>query len=134
MPCNAIATARAQVAQESLRKLLTDELVSVVVFDYLRLKYKDLILREDATWSGVAFIMGGTYRIHILNGAVRVNGGWSGEITTACAAIAIDLTSFLTKTAGLIFQQKTRQAVASRYAISEEQRSPNGALVLSVEL
>jgi hypothetical protein len=132
MPCNAIATARAQVSQGNLAKLLTDELISVVVFDYLRLKYPKRIVREKQEWSGVVFLMG-DYRVHIASGVVSVTAGWSGD-PMMCTDIANDLTAFLTKTAGLLFQKKTRQAIASRYQITDEQRAHNGALVLSVEL
>lgn len=132
MPCNAISTARAQVSQESLAKLLTDELVSVILYSYLKQKYPHLNPREDNAWSGVDFVMG-NYRIHIQNGAVTVNANWSGDGAT-CKTMASEITAFLTKTAGLLFQKKTRAAIASHYAISEEQRAPNGALVLSVEL
>jgi hypothetical protein len=132
MPCNAVATARAQVGQESLSKLLTDDVVRQVLADYLKRKYAHLNPREETAWSGVDFVVG-NYRIHIQNGAVTVSGNWSGDSAT-CKMLADEITGFLTKAAGLLFQQKTRLAVASRYTISEEQRAPNGALVLSVEL
>lgn len=133
MPCNAIATARAQVNQEGLSKLLTDDVVRQVLAEYLKRKYGYMNPRlRESSWSGVDFIMG-NYSIHIQNGAINVAAGWSGDQLT-CDALAADITSFLTKVAGLLFQQKTRQAVASRYAIGEEQSAPNGALVLSVEL
>lgn len=134
MPCNAIATARAQVTQETLRKLLTDKLVSNVVFEFLRRKYANILpLREEKAWSGVDFTMG-SYRIHIQNGAVIVTAGWSGGDSKTCKAIADAITGFLTKTAGIIFQSQVRHAVAMKYGIQDEQRASNGALVLSVEL
>ncbi len=136
MPCNAVATARAQVSQESLAKLLTDELISNVVYSYLKVKYPNLQPREESDLSGVDFIMVG-YRVHIQNGAVTVTGGWTGDRdadNAKCKLVANDITAFLAKTAGILFQRNARQAIASRYAIGEEQRAPNGALVLSVEL
>lgn len=132
MPCNAIATASAQVGQESMARLLTDDVVRQVLADYLKRKYAHLNPCEETAWSGVDFVMG-NYRIHIQDGAVTVSGNWTGDSAT-CKTLADEITAFLTKVAGVLFQQKTRQAVASRYAISEEQRAPNGALVLSVEL
>lgn len=137
MPCNAVATARAQVSQEKLAALLTDELVSNVLYNYLKQKYSHLNPREQDTWlsKGVAFVIG-NFRIYVECGRVSVSTllGRTAEEQVAVKHLADDVTAFLTKTAGLIFQQKTRLAVASRYAISEEQRAPNGALVLSVEL
>lgn len=133
MSCNAVATARAQVNQESLVKFLTDDVVRQVLADYLKRKYFNIIpQREEKAWSGVDFVVG-SYRVHIQDGAVTVKAYWSSESQT-CIAMAQEITAFLTKTAGLLFQKKTRQAIASRYAISEEQRAHNGALVLSVEL
>lgn len=134
MSCNAIATARAQVTREMLRKLLTDELVSNVVFEFLRRKYTGLNPREVNAWSGVAFVMG-EYRININDGAVTVTvSGRQAETRQPCAAIANEITTFLTKTAGLILQSQVRHAVAMKYGIQDEQRASNGALVLSVEL
>jgi hypothetical protein len=132
MPCNAIATARAQVGQESMAKLLTDDVVRQVLADYLKRKYAHLNPREETAWFGVDFVMG-NYRIHIQDGAITVSGNWSGDSAT-CKTVADEITAFLTKAAGLLFQQKTRQAIASRYTISDEQRAPNGSLVLNVEL
>ena len=134
MPCNAVATARAQVGQESMAKLLTDDVVRQVLADYLKRKYAHLNPRYEESMyrPGILFIVG-NYRACVQNGVVTVSANWSGDEAT-CKTLADEITAFLTKVAGALFQQKTRLAVASRYAIAEEQRAPNGALVLSVEL
>ena len=137
MPCNAIATARAQVTQDSLIKLLTDDVVRQVLAEYLKRKYAHLNPREQDTWlsQGVAFVFG-NFRIYVNQGHVSASTllGRTPEEQIAVNSLASEITAFLTKAAGVLFQQKTRLAVASRYTISEEQRAPNGALVLSVEL
>ncbi len=132
MPCSAIATARAQVTQENLARLLTDELVKQIARDYLQRKYSSLNPLDAYTRDGVGFIMDG-YRVYIKNGTVTVTVGRSGD-SAKCAAIANDMTEFLTKAAGLIFQRQIRHAVATQYGILDAQYAPNGALVLSVEL
>jgi len=45
-----------------------------------------------------------------------------------------EIKTLFEQVAGLIIQQKVRQAVAAQYQILEEQTAPNGALVLSIEL
>lgn len=134
MPCNAVATARAQVGQESLAKLLTDDVVRKVLGDYLKIKYPHLNPCQGNSWSGVLFLIE-PYTIHIQNGTVMVRAGSGGMGNqSTCNSIASEITAFLIRTAGILFQYQTRQVIASRYAISEERRAPNGALVLSVEL
>jgi len=44
-----------------------------------------------------------------------------------------EIKTLFEQVAGLIIQQKVRQAVAVQYQILEEQTAPNGALVLSIE-
>jgi hypothetical protein len=45
-----------------------------------------------------------------------------------------EIKTLFEQVAGLIIQQKVRQAVAAQYQILEEQTASNGALVLSIEL
>lgn len=137
MPCNAIATARAQISQENLSKLLTDDIVRRVLSDYLKRKYPHLNPREQDTWlsHGVSFVMG-NFRVYIEQGRVSVSTllGRTQEERVAVKKLADEITAFLTQAAGVLFQQKTRLAIISRYVISETQSTSNGALVLSVEL
>ena len=151
MPCSAIATARAQVSQESLARLLTDELVATLVLDFLERKFPQLNPEIIEAWlrhssiraPGVTFRLG-NYLINVREGKVTVNTV-SGRTAQACPErrrrdqqmvdlLTREVTAFLTQAAGALFQQQARAAIATRYSIAEEQRAPNGALVLTVNL
>jgi len=143
MPCNAIATARAQVGQESLARLLTDELVATLLLDFLKRKFPQLNpeiieawLRHSSTRApGVTFRLG-NYLINVREGKVTVNtvSGRTAQDQQIVDLLAREVTAFLTQAAGALFQQQVHRAVAARYGIAEEQRAPNGALVLTGNL
>lgn len=132
MPCNAVATARAQVSQEALAALLTDDVVKSFLLDYLKRRYPSLNPREVEAWSGVHFVMS-NYQIHIDSGRVIVSGLRNDDEIT-CKTLTDDITTFLTRVAGMLFQAQVQKAVKSRYAVSESSFAPNGALVLTVNL
>jgi len=151
MPCSAIATARAQVSQASLARLLTDDLVATLALNFLERKFPQLNPEIIEAWlrhssiraPGVTFCLG-NYLINVREGKVTVNTV-SGRTAQACPELrrrdqqmvdllAREVTAFLTQAAGLLFQQQARAAIATRYSIIEEQRAPNGALVLTVNL
>jgi len=143
MPCSAIATARAQVGQESLARLLTDELVATLVLDFLERKFPQLNPEIIEAWlrhssiraPGVTFRLG-NYLINVREGKVTVNtvSGRTAQGQQMVDLLAREVTAFLTQAAGALFQQQARAAIATRYSIAEEQRAPNGALVLTVNL
>jgi phenylpyruvate tautomerase PptA (4-oxalocrotonate tautomerase family) len=132
MPCNAIATARAQVSQENLAALLTDDVVRTFLTDYLKRRYPSLSQHEEKAWAGVLFVVG-NYRVHVNEGRVTVTATWRGDEAT-CKTLASEITAVLTRAAGAIFQAKMTKAIRARYTVSESSFAQNGALVLSVEL
>jgi len=82
-------------------------------------------------------------RLH-RNGQVELRDGW--DLSRKHIARRVELVetnpnqfleqvgAVLNQVAGLLFQQQARAAIATRYSIIEEQRAPNGALVLTVNL
>ena len=142
MPCNAVATATATVAQEHLAKLLTDEIVSQVVVDYLQKTYPDEAARLQDLYAshsrraaqGVSIVMK-NFLVNIRQGRVSVTG--SRRYSTDQAevdALASELQNLLMSAAGILFQNQVMQAVAAQYTVTEQQYAPNGALVLTVNL
>ena len=142
MPCNAVATATAAVAQEQLAALLTDEVVAQVVMDYLQKARPDeaatlqeLYARHSSRRAqGVSIVMQ-NFLVNIKAGRVLVNGSRGyGADQAEVDALASELQNLLTAAAGILFQNQVMQAVAAQYTITEQQVAPNGALVLSVSL
>jgi len=121
MPCNAVATATATVAQEHLAKLLTDEIVSQVVVDYLQKTYPDeAACLQDLYAShsrraaqGVSIVMS-NFLVNIREGRVIVNGSRGyGADQDEVDALATELQNLLTSAAGILFQNQVMQAVAA---------------------
>ena len=142
MPCNAVATATATVAQEHLAKLLTDEVVSQVVVEYLQKTYTNEAARLEDLYAshsrraapGVSIVMK-NFLVNIRQGRVSVTGSRRyGTDQAEVDALASELQNLLTSAADILFQNQVMQAVAAQYAVTEHQYAPNGALVLTVNL
>ena len=142
MPCNAVATATAIVAQEHLAKLLTDEVVSQVVVEYLQKTYPNEAARLQDLYAshsrraaqGVSIVMK-NFLVNIREGRVSVTGSRRyGADQDEVDALASELQNLLTSAAGILFQNRVMQAVAAQYTVTEQQYAPNGALVLTVNL
>jgi hypothetical protein len=142
MPCNAVATATAAVAQEHLAKLLTDEVVSRVVVEYLQKTYPNEAARLQDLYAshsrraapGVSIVMK-NFLVNIREGRVSVTGSRRyGTDQAEVDALASELQNLLTSAADILFQNQIMQAVAAQYTVTEQQYAPNGALVLTVNL
>ena len=74
-------------------------------------------------------------RLH-RNGQVELRDGWdlSRKHIANPDQFLDQVGAVLNQVASLLFQQQARAAIATRYSIAEEQRAPNGALVLTVNL
>jgi len=74
-------------------------------------------------------------RLH-RNGQMELRDGWdlSRKHVANPNQFLDQVGAVLNQVAGLLFQQQARAAIATRYSIIEEQRAPNGALVLTVNL
>jgi len=130
MPCNAIATVRARVAQDEIAKLLTPEVVGPVVKAYLEAAYPHLELKVGVYGQSSWFQLG-DYQINIEGGSVNVSSLYGDQ---GVGEIATGLLTLLTTAGGQLFQMQLRARLASRYAVTEEQRAPNGGVVLTLEV
>jgi transketolase len=141
MPCNAVATATATVAQEQLARLLTDEVVSQVVMDYLQKTYPNEATRLQDLYaahlgvkvSGVSIVMK-NFLVSIKKGRVTVNSARRSVSQDRVNALTDELQTLLTGMADILFQNQVMRAVAAQYAVTEQQYAPNGALVITVSL
>jgi transketolase len=141
MPCNAVATATATIAQEHLARLLTDEVVSRVVVDYLQKTYPNEATRLQDLYaghlgikvSGVSVVMK-NFLVNIKEGRVTLNGARRSVSQDWVNALTEELQTLLTGMADILFQNQVVQAVAAQYAVTEQQYAPNGALVITVNL
>ncbi|HIP97507.1 MAG TPA: hypothetical protein EYH32_09885 [Anaerolineae bacterium] len=74
-------------------------------------------------------------RLH-KNGQIELRDGWdlSRKHIANPNQFLDQVGAVFNQVTGLLFQQQVRATIAARYAIAEEQRAPNGALVLTVDL
>ena len=142
MPCNAVATATATVAQEHLARLLTDEVVSQVVMDYLQktrpqenAELQTLYHAHSSRKAAGVSIATANFLVNIREGRVTVNGSRRrGAGQDLVDTLAEELKQLLTGAVDILFENHVMQAVAAQYAVTEQQYAPNGALVITVNL
>jgi len=146
MPCNAVAVAVGRISTELAQELETlgTEAVEKALLAFLRRNFADLgtpQLYEAHTgtpFRGIGIVLG-DYQIAIApDGQVVVNTRAfvrpSARNQQVVGQIKDAVTDFITGLAGLAFQKRVSQAIRQAYRVSREQRAPNGALVLQVEL
>jgi len=70
------------------------------------------------------------------NGEISLRDGWdlSRKHVTNPDQFLTQVGAVLNQVTGILFQNQVRATIAARYGIAEEQRAPNGALVLTVDL
>jgi len=136
MPCNAVATVRAQVAQETLLAELTPALTQELVQAYLRRAYPRLSCRAlPAPADGCAFQVG-PLTLTLAGGRITASGATYGVETAEemLRDLPTAVADLLTRAGGLLLQNRVRATLAARYGIESEQRAPNGAVVLHIDL
>lgn len=140
MPCNAVATARAEVAEQEIVKLLTPQVVAITLERYFNKHHPGRTFRLVGQGrSGCTFYVG-DFTVYVAGGQVTVDTapGRRGKQDAAQAeALAQEVRKELARAGGLLFQEQVRTAIKQRYgisAISSEQKSANGALVLNINI
>lgn len=120
MVCGSIATVRGRVTAEHLAQQLTPEVVVEVASRHLEQKLGQPIQVASRDVAG-CLLRGGAFTITIQGGDVEV----SGPCTKLNLADEIkrELIQHLTRSAGLLFQQQVRSALALTMGISQEVRS-----------
>ena len=131
MPCNAVARADASVNNQTLAKLLTPQVISKVVPAWLKEKFgTDLNIQPQERGDTIAFYVR-SYVIWIQNGNVSVTQGYYSSDNRQLAQA---LTDYLSKVAGVLFQNVVKQALARKFAIESTVTAPNGAQVITLEV
>ena len=133
MPCNAVATVTARVADAAVLAALAPAQRLQVLGAYLAAAYPDLPL--DVRPAGERCLI----RLGTLRLALEADGRLSLPVLAASALerqalaeLPAALAELLRRACGLALQQRVRQALAGRYALLEEQRAGEG-LVLRIE-
>jgi hypothetical protein len=148
MPCDAIAVAKGQVSLDLARELegLGTEAVAQALLALLRQRFAHLGEPELVNlWGAHSGARASGIGIRLRNVLIRVSPDWRVTVNTRRRAGAEDLqtvqqvqdavTGLLTGLGGLAIQKRLAQAISQAgYRVTDQTRSPNGALVLSVEL
>jgi len=147
MPCDAIAVAGGQIPLDLVQELesLGAEVLSQALLALLRRQFAHLgepeLTRLYGAHTGIPAegigVRIGDYLILVKpNGRVVANARepWLGDQETV-NRLRDAVTNLLTGLAGLAVQKRVAQAIRQAgYRVLQEQRAPNGALVLQVEL
>ncbi len=148
MPCDAIAVSTGQVPLDLARELesLGAEVLSQALLVFLRRNFAHLgepqvqqlyYAHTGIPAEGVGVGLGNYLVLVKPDGRVIANTrtyAVQGDQQTV-ARLRDAVTDFLTGLAGLALQKRVAQAIRQAgYRVTAEQRAPNGALVLQVEL
>lgn len=125
MPCSlAVSITKAAVSNEQLLKLLTPDVVTQAVKNFLSRHetYKDELFGDWQDETTVIFYVGDCV-LHIENGKITVTGTqWATEQANALSA---DMTTLISRLADYLFAQQVQQALA--------RLGPVGTQVLNVD-
>ena len=133
MPCNAVATVRAQIKQQLIEALKGEpralEAVKALITQ-LTGQQAELL---SSFKTEARFAVGGrSVSISFATGRVVVSGGWDRARNEA---LAQQISQGISIVAGGLLQQRVKAALQRRgYQITDTTIAPNKAMVLSVEL
>lgn len=133
MPCDAVATVSARIPLDT-KDILARPQAHVAALKQLVANVMGIGSRPEMVtvdvFAGSIYIYTGNYTIRIDAEGVYVNVPRFGYTS----ATSDSLKSMLTGYIGLLAQAKMKAALAQLGKITTEQRAPNGALVLSLEV
>ena len=130
MPCNAIAMARARLADPAGAALLPGPVLAPVLVAYLQAAYPAWPVALTRTDTAGCRVRVGPYTLTVESGALTATGP---DRATADALVAGGR-ALLEAAAGRLRQAQVRAALAARAPILEEARRADGALVLTLQL
>jgi hypothetical protein len=111
MPCNlAVSIAKAAVADERLRALLTAENVQTAVLSFLQRQYARSSPQVVSAQGGSMVFAVGDCTISIEDGVVAVDG--PRRLAARTQQLSEEVSQLLTQAADLLFQQQIQQALA----------------------
>jgi hypothetical protein len=133
MPCNAVATVRARVAQDTLLAELAPVVVEATVRAYLERAYPTVCITPlSAPAGGCAFRVGALLTVRIQGAEVTLSSDPAAVRTYRELPAA--LTELLARAGGVLLQKRVRAALAARHSLASEQSTAGGALVLHIDL
>jgi len=130
MPCNAVATVRATVAQDVLDRLMASHEAFLAIQYWLNQHVGAIVTfetRAPGTWSVVA--RAGRARIYLSRGSVTVKHPYRDIAND----IKSKLEGFLPKLANALLATEVKSKLAAQYGIVQEQTVGN-ATVLTLEV
>ncbi|HID87446.1 MAG TPA: hypothetical protein EYP55_08725 [Anaerolineae bacterium] len=133
MPCNAVATVRAQIKQGLMEALKREpkalEAIKALIIQLTGQRAELL----GGSRTEARFVVGGrSVTINFVTGGVVVSGGWDRARNEV---LAQQISQGLSIIAGGLLQQRVKAALQRRgYQITGTTIAPNRAMVLSVEL
>ncbi len=135
MPCDAVAVAGAQVAEEHLRQYLTPATLTAPLTAYLGARFPQAQIAsqtrgEEVRWTVVAG--GQTQTIRVRAGQVTVTLDTGDQ--AAATALASELQQALTAVAAAYWQQATYQVLAARYQVTESRQTADGSLIVRLRV
>jgi hypothetical protein len=135
MPCDAVAVAGAQVAEEHLRQYLTPATITTPLTAYLGARFPHAQIAsqtwgEEVVWTGSAG--GQTQIIRVRAGQVTVTLDTGDQ--AAATALATELQQALTAIAATYWQRETYQLLAATYQVTESRPTADGSLIVRLHV
>jgi hypothetical protein len=127
MPCNALATAAARIAKiENLEALLANpeaiEVMRILMAQLWEVRESDILVRKDRNFVRLEY-----------NGRYVQLQAQAGLVAFPAANLD-KIRSILDSVVAIALQLNFQKAVAANYRILEQQRAPDGSLLLTVDL
>jgi hypothetical protein len=135
MPCDAVAVAGAQVAEDHLRQYLTPATITTPLTAYLGARFPQAQIAHQTWGEEVVWTVGAggqTQTIRVRAGQVTITLD-SGD-QTAATALASELQQALTAVAASYWQQATYQALAATYQVTESRPTADGSLIVRLRV
>ena len=135
MPCDAVATATAQVDQRFITELLTQGEGRASLIHWLKTQYGDAAILLSGP-GGMSLRVGWPkqYSVDIWGRTITVLETWADQDQQDVEAVRDKIAAFVRDLGGLLLQQKIAASLKGRYNVTESVTAPNKALVLKVKL
>lgn len=134
MPCYAVATAQAQVPQEHLRSYLTPDKIQEPITAYLQARFPGIAVETSAgqnTCSWTIHQTNNLLALTIVNGQVTARD--YGRDQSVATALAAELAPVLVQIGAAYWQQEVL-ALLGQYAVGQPQSTPDGSVVLRLQV
>jgi hypothetical protein len=135
MPCNAVATAQAQVAEEHLRQYLTPANIEAPLTAYLKARFPAATIRNsqgpnECSWT---IIEGYNQTIITVRDGQVVTRNYQQDYTAA-QALNQEIAQMLRVIGATYWQQATAQFLEQNYAVTDRTTTADGSLVIRLRV